>query len=107
MWILNVATGIFLLLLGVVIKFFNMSYLIAGYNTASKQEKQNYNEEKLVQYVSILLIVSSLVLIGGGLLSFLINEFKQQLFIGSWIGFTLVILVGLVYINMSGNVKKQ
>jgi hypothetical protein len=58
MWIINLVTGIFLFFSGLIIRIFKMSYLIAGYNTASKEEKEKYNEEKVIKFVSNLLTVT-------------------------------------------------
>lgn len=99
MWQINILTGIFLLILGIIIIKFKMSYLIAGYNTSSKEQKEKYDERKLVIYIGNFLIISSMILISGGVLTFI---FKKSYFIFiSWILFTVYIIVMLVYLNVS------
>ena len=39
MGIVNLSAGIFILILGIIVKKFNLSILVAGYNTASEEEK--------------------------------------------------------------------
>jgi len=105
MWIINLFTGLFVFFLGLIIRIFKMSYLIAGYNTASKEKKEKYNEEKVIKYVSNLLMFSSAVLIIVGLLSMLVNALEDTIFIGSWIFFTILIIGGVVYFYISGYAK--
>jgi cytochrome c biogenesis factor len=107
MWIINLLTGLFLIFLGLTIRIFKMSYLIAGYNTASKEEKRKYNEEKLIKYVSNLLMISSAFIIIGGLLSIIFNAIQETIFIGSWLFFTIFIISGVIYLNVSGCVKNK
>jgi hypothetical protein len=106
MWIINLLTGLFVFFLGLIIRIFKMSYLIAGYNTASKEEKKKYNEEKLIKYVSNLLMISSAFLIIGSLLSILFDAIQETIIIGSWLFFIIFIIGGVIYLNVSGCVKK-
>jgi hydrogenase-4 membrane subunit HyfE len=64
-----------------------MSYLIAGYNTISKEEKRKYNEEKIINYVSNLIMISSLFIIIGGLFSIIFDAMQETIFIKSWLFF--------------------
>jgi uncharacterized membrane protein len=97
----NFTGGLLTLFFGILIRIFKLSNLIAGYNTASKEEKAKYNEEKLTTFVGNLLIVSSGVLLLGGLLAILVSS-KAAVINISWILFTLVILGGVIYMN-TGN----
>ena len=99
MWQINILTGIFLLILGIIIIKFKMSYLIAGYNTSSKEQKEKYDEKKLVSYIGNFLIISSMILILGSILTFIFK--KSYLIFVSWILFTVYIIVMLVYLNVS------
>lgn len=105
-WISNVLSGICLFLIGYSVKKFKMSYLIAGYNTSSKEEKAKYDEEKLVNFVGKLLITSSALLIAGAILALLFNKFEDGIIWSSWILFTIFILFGLVYANTGNRLKK-
>ncbi len=94
-------------LLGFLIKKYKMSYLIAGYNTADKDEKEKYDEQKLVLYIGNLLMISSLFLILPGLFNFLIFSLDERIFSLSWISFTFFIISEVVFVNVSGCLKKS
>jgi len=106
MAVCNLLTGLVLLLLGAAINRFNLSFLISGYNTASKEEKAKYDERKLTRHVGNLLMVSSGILIVSGAIFALfdIPEYAAGI---SWGLFILVIISGLIYINTGNRVKKQ
>ncbi|HUS98764.1 MAG TPA: DUF3784 domain-containing protein [Candidatus Thermoplasmatota archaeon] len=106
MWIINLLSGLFVFFLGLIIRIFKMSFLIAGYNTASKEEKKKYDEEKLIKYVSNLLMISSAFIIIGSLLSIIFDAIHETIIIGSWLFFTVFIIGGVIYLNVSGCVKK-
>ena len=106
MWAITFYAGLFIFLCGFIIKFFKMSYLIAGYNTLSKEEKKKYNEEKTIKYVSNMIMISSSFLIIGGILSLLFDSEQGILFNGSWLFFVVSIFVGIFYLNLSGCTKK-
>jgi hypothetical protein len=48
---------------------------------------------------------SSAFLIIVGLLSILFNAIEDTIFIGSWIFFTILIIGGVIYFNISGYAK--
>ena len=52
---------ILLFIFGYLVRFKKMSFLIAGYNTASKKEKEKYDEEALCKAVGNLLFLLSLI----------------------------------------------
>lgn len=69
------------------------SFLIAGYNTASKEEKEMYDEKKLCKSMGILLIVISIMLAIMGYVD--TDEFALKMLI-PFIG---AIVVELFYVN--------
>ncbi|MCX6665403.1 MAG: DUF3784 domain-containing protein [Euryarchaeota archaeon] len=105
MWIISLVTGLFVFFLGLIIRIFKMSYLIAGYNTASNEEKKKYNEEKVIKFVSNLILVSSAFFIFGGLLFLLFVGLQETIFFVSVIFFTGCIIGGVIYFNISGYAK--
>lgn len=107
MWQINLITGLFLALMGFLIIKFKMTYLIAGYNTSSKEERDKYDKDKLVNYIGKLLIISSTILIAGSLISLIFAEYETNIFLASNILFTAFLIAGVIYINVSGCVKKQ
>lgn len=106
MWKINLIIGLFLLILGFCIKQFKMSYLIAGYNTSSKKERSKYNKNKLVRVIGNLIMYSSLILIIGGLLSFFYIRYDGTIYFFSNMLFVLVMIVSVIYINVSSYCKR-
>jgi len=95
-----------LFIVGWLIRYKKATWLISGYNTASKKEKEKYDLDKLTR------LMSSFVFILGGifLLMFLASlrwtAYENEI---AWIGFgieTVVIVIGLVYMNTGSRVKK-
>lgn len=97
MWIANILAGTIVLVLGIVVRAFNASGLIAGYNTAPVEEKAKYNEEALTGFVGALLIAASAVLLAGGLLA--VAGAPGFVAGASWVLFLVVIIGGVVYLN--------
>ena len=88
-------TGLFFLL-GVVFAAGKGTGLIAGYNTASAEEKANYDKKKLCKAMSRLMFA----LAGCWLVTASSEIFKKIALL--WIGlalFLIVSVVGAVYVN--------
>lgn len=88
-------TGSFVLL-GVVFAAGKGTGLIAGYNTASAEEKENYDKKKLCKAMSRLMFA----LAGCWLVTASSEIFKKIALL--WIGlalFLIVSVVGAVYVN--------
>ena len=83
-----------------------MTYLIAGYNIASKKEKNKYDEDKLVYYIGNLLMIASLILILPVILHFAFFSFEAKIFFASWMAFIISTIAGVIYINISGCTRK-
>ena len=83
-----------------------MSYLIAGYNTASKEEKEKYEEGKLINFVGNLLMMSSALLMLGVLMAILLGNYEESIILSSWIFFTIFLLAGVIYANTGNRLKK-
>ena len=93
-------------MLGHIIIKYKMTYLIAGYNTSSKKEREKYDKNKLVKYIGSLLMLSSGSLLLGSLLSLIFRNYETELFFISNILFVLFTISGVIYINVSGCTKK-
>ena len=104
--IINISTSIIIIILALLIRFFNLKNLIAGYNTLSKEEKKKYNEKKLVQYIINMLIISGLIILVGAIPSLIKLKWEIEFFIASWIVFTLFIFVSVIFINLNKKIKK-
>ncbi len=58
----HIAIAVMLLILGYLVKYRRWSTLIAGYNTASEEEKVKYDEEALCSFVGNLMFVLAFIL---------------------------------------------
>ncbi len=106
MWISNILAGGLLLFLGIIIRVFNLSGLIAGYNTASSAEKAKYNEKALTRFVGLMLIASGGILLIGGVLIAL-NVAAGFIMAASWALFFVIIISGMFYLNLSPRFKAK
>ncbi len=98
MWVANILGGTVTLVIGIVIRVFNASGLIAGYNTASAAEQALYDERAMTRFVGNLLIAASGILLAGGLL--------PPVAVVSWVIFLAVIIGGVVYMNTGNRFKR-
>lgn len=106
MWVGNIFAGLECLILGIIIRFFKVSGLIAGYNTMPKSEKGKVDQEKLTRYVGNMLFISATILLLAGLLN-LLGIVSNGVVILSWILTVIVIIGGVIYINTGDRVEKE
>lgn len=107
LFLINIVIAMFNFILGFLIKKYKLDFLIAGYNTASKEKKELYNKENLVKYVGNLLIFSSLIILIGSLLAISFKNFQNIIYQLTWILFIIFIIISLIYINTTKYVKKN
>ncbi|MDK2915489.1 MAG: hypothetical protein PWR25_46 [Euryarchaeota archaeon] len=98
MWVANILGGTITLVIGIVIRVFNASSLIAGYNTASAAERAKYDEKALTRFAGNLLIAASLVLLAGGLLPAAFGA-PDAVAGASWVLFAAIIVGAIVFMN--------
>ena len=106
MWLVNFLGGGILLIFGILIRVFNLSGLIAGYNTASPKQKAKYDERKLTRFVGLWLITSSAILLAGGIFIAL-DAAQSAALLVSWLLWFMVMLAGLFYVNLSPKFKSK
>lgn len=91
------------LILGIVFMTGKGAGLIAGYNTASKAEKEKIDKKKLCRYVGTLMF-----LFAGCFLILLISALSGQMWL-LWLGLILFVGIaigGVIYINTGNRLKK-
>ena len=98
----GILVGLFLLL-GIV--FFNGkgSFLIAGYNTASKAEREKIDEKKLCGYMGKLMFAFA-----GCFLILMASDILGEMWL-LWLGLALFFGVGIggvIYINTGSRLKR-
>ena len=97
-----IVTDLFVVL-GIVFAAGKGANLIAGYNTASREEKAKTDEKKLLKAMSVFMFV----LAGCFLVSALSQVFHVKSLI--WIGqalFAAALITGLIYLNTGDRFRK-
>jgi len=95
-----------LFIVGWLIRYKKATWLISGYNTASKEEKQKYDIDKLTRLMSSFVFILGSIFLLMFLASLLWAAYDNEI---AWIGFgieTVVIVIGLFYMNTGNRVKK-
>ena len=97
------AVAILFIVLGIVFALGKGANLIAGYNTASPDEKAGINEKKLLRTMAIIMFV----LAGCFIISALSEIINVKVLI--WIGqslFVITIITAVIYMNTGNRFKK-
>jgi cell division protein FtsX len=98
--------SLILAILGVVIRFAKVSFLISGYNTSSKNEKEKYDEKKLCMFVgNLLFVLACIQLLMAVAVALNIIDYIFIMLIGC-ILFFIVIIVAVIYMNTGNKFKK-
>lgn len=107
MWLTNLITALILIFLGFLIKKYKLAKLISGYNTLSKKEQEKYDTNQLTKVVGNMLMVASLFLLTPLIFYFFDNNVSIKIFIGSWLAFSLYIIISLININLNEEMIKK
>ena len=96
-----IGIAIICIILGILIKNGKMYFLIAGYNTKPKEEKEKYNIEGIAKVFRNVMFGMALIIIGGYFISKLTEnpDFKIYPF---WIS----MIVGIPYLLIKSNSTK-
>ncbi|WP_320163050.1 DUF3784 domain-containing protein [uncultured Trichococcus sp.] len=97
---------VMLLIVGWLIKYKKVTWLISGYNTAPREEKQKYDIEKLCKYMGNFIFVLASIFFVMAITSLLFNKNVDTI---TRFGFGVLIIVtvsGIVYLNTNNRVKK-
>lgn len=91
------------LVLGIVFLKGKGAFLIAGYNTASPEEKARIDEKKLCRYMGRMMLA-----LAACWLVLTSSEIFQTMVL-FWVGFALffvVIIVGIIFLNTGGRIQR-
>ncbi|WP_319467070.1 DUF3784 domain-containing protein [uncultured Trichococcus sp.] len=97
---------VMLLIVGWLIKYKKVTWLISGYNTAPREEKQKYDIEKLCKHMGNFIFVLASIFFVMAITSLLFNKHVDTI---TRFGFGVLIIVtvsGIVYLNTNNRVKK-
>jgi len=101
----NLIGGIICLVIGLILRTGKANFLIAGFNTMNKEEKAKWNEKAVSRFTSWLLIIPSAVLLIG-CIPILFNVYPVVFILISHIIFTVLIVLGVIYMNTSPRFKR-
>ncbi len=87
---------IIIAVLSIVLLSGHGSWFVSGYNTASKEEKEKYNEKKLCRIMGIGMFVIAILILIMGLLEDVLPAFFIYIALG-------IVLVDIVVIIILGN----
>jgi hypothetical protein len=96
-----IVTVIIFIVLGILIKYGKMYWLIAGYNTMPKEEKEKYDIKGIANLFGNVMFGMALIIILG----YLISKLTENLSIQSYAFWTSMI-IGIPYLLIKSNSKK-
>jgi len=98
---MSLTVAIIFIVLGILIKYGKMYFLIAGYNTMSKEQQENYDIDGIATVFRNAMFVMAFVMIIGFIISKFIGNEKIEAYavIGS-------LVLGLPYLLITSNSKK-
>lgn len=94
------------IILGISIRFGKASWLIAGFNTSSEQEKEEYDERALCTFVGTLMFVLGAIWLIMALANLLCNQIFTTILMIGIILFVVVISAVVIYMNTGNRFKK-
>lgn len=95
-----------LLLIGWLIKYKKATWLISGYNTSSREEKQKYDVEKLCKYMGNFLFSLSSLLIIMAIAVSLASNYENEITTFGFVVFVITLIIGIIYLNTGNRLKK-
>jgi undecaprenyl pyrophosphate phosphatase UppP len=96
-----IGVAIFFIVLGILIKYGKMYWLIAGYNTMPKEEKEKYNIEGIANLFRNVMFGMALIIISGYLIAKLTENPNIQNY-----AFWISMIVGIPYLLIASNSNK-
>jgi Ca2+/Na+ antiporter len=99
--------ALLLFVVGLFVKYKKVTWLISGYNTASKEKKAEYDVEKLTKHVGNFLFILAGTYLFWGILLLLLPQYTELII---WLGFGssfIVIIAGIIYLNTGKRLMKS
>ena len=96
-----------LFIIGWFVKYKKTTWLISGYNTASKEKKEMYDIDKLTRLVGNFIFVLAIIFVIMAVVTIIIGGYKDVV---TYVGFgvlAVTIIIGVVFLNTGGRVKKD
>ncbi|MRX64778.1 DUF3784 domain-containing protein [Maribacter luteus] len=96
-----IVAAIIFIILGIIIKYRKMYWLIAGYNAMPKEEKEKYNIEGIANLFRNVMFGMALIIISGCLIAELTKNLNIQNY-----AFWTSMIIGIPYLLIKSNSKK-
>ncbi|HAM62365.1 MAG: hypothetical protein A2Y20_10030 [Firmicutes bacterium GWF2_51_9] len=96
-----------LLIIAYFIKFKKVTWLISGYNTSSKKEKEKYNLVKLCRMMGNFTFGLSLILFIMATVSMILPKQEDIVLTVGFIALAVYSVVGIAYLNTGKRVLKD
>ena len=93
-------------ILGIAIRSGKASFLIAGYNTSSKEEKDKYDEKALCKFIGNLLLVLAGIFLLVAVAKVLNLSHFIQIMIAAYTLCPVVTIAAVIYLNTGNRFKK-
>lgn len=98
---------ILLFVIGWFVKVKKVTWLISGYNSSSKAEKEKYDIDKLCYYFGNFIYVIATVLLGLTIASIIFSD-SLDLVVYIGVGILMVVIViGIIYLNTGNRITKE
>jgi len=97
-----IGVAILFIVLGILIKYRKMYWLIAGYNTMPKEEKENHNIEGIANVFRNAMFGMALIIIVGFFIAKLTENPNIQYY-----AFGISMIIGIPYLLIQSNSKKH
>lgn len=97
-----IGVALLFIVLGSLIKYGKMYFLIAGYNTMSEEEKEKYNIERIATVFRNAMFGMAFLIFIGFFLAKWTNQPNIELY-----AFGISMVIGLPYLLIESNLKKN
>lgn len=95
-----------LIVVGWLVKYRQVTWLISGYNTASKEKKKTYDTEKLTRHFGNFMFLLAIPFLVLAVLSEALRPYSDRITILGFAVLAVMIVGGIVYLNTGNRVKK-
>ena len=101
----NLISGVVFLTLGLVIQTGKVSFLIAGYNTMSAEEKSKINIRAMSKFIGLVMLSLPAVILLLASIPMFLNFHPTFMIYLSWLLFMAIITGGVIYMNTGSRFK--
>lgn len=99
--------ALIILIIGLLVKYKKVTWLISGYNTSSKEKQAEYDIEKLTKYFGNFLFVLTSSFSIWGIVWLILPQYSDFI-VKYGLGTAFIIIVaGIIYLNTGNRLKKS